>query len=136
MLIVAAYQQITHDWWEDRRTGFLLYVSPAVIQEASAGDENAAQKRLTILKPIPILELNEMILTVAELLLSEKIVPGKAKEDALYIAIAAFHGMDYLLTWNYKHIANAEMRNKIIDVIQSQGYECPVICTPEELMGE
>ena len=68
--------------------------------------------------------------------MTEKVIPEKAKEDALHIATAAFHGMDYLLTWNYRHIANAEMRNKIVDVIQSQGYECPVICTPEELMGE
>lgn len=64
-----------------------------------------------------------------------KVVPEKAKEDALHIAAAAFYGMDYLLTWNCKHIANAEMRNKIIDVVQSQEFECPVICTPEELMG-
>lgn len=134
-LIVAAYQQITLDWWENRQFDFLLYVSPAVIQEASAGDEEAAKKRLGKMKHLPILELNEAIFTLAELLLTEKVIPENAKEDALHIATAAFHGMDYLLTWNYKHIANAEMRNKIVDVVQSQGYECSVICTPEELMG-
>lgn len=135
-LIVAAYQQITNDWWENRRRDFALYISQFVIQEASAGDEKAAKKRLSKLKPIPILELKEPVFNLAEMLLVEKAIPENAKEDALHVAIAAYHGMDYLLTWNYKHIANAEMRSKIIDIIQFNDFECPVICMPEELMGE
>jgi predicted nucleic acid-binding protein len=135
-LIVAAYQQITHYWWENRRPAFSLYISQFVLQEAGAGNEKAAKKRLSKLKLIPILELNETIFSLAELLIAEKVIPEKAKEDALHIATTAYHGIDYLLTWNYKHIANAEMRNNIVDVIQSQEYECPVLCTPEELMGE
>jgi hypothetical protein len=135
-LITAAHQQLTIDWWEDRRADFDLYVSQLVIREASAGDENAASRRLEIIKPMPLLELNEEALALARSLLEDGPLPAKASEDALHIAIAAVHGMDFLLTWNCKHIANAEMRGLIEGVCRSKGYEPPITCTPEELLGE
>ena len=135
-LITAAHQQLTIDWWEDRRTDFDLYVSQLVVREASAGDENAASRRLEIIEPTPLLELNEEALALARSLLEDGPLPAKASEDALHIAIATVHGMDFLLTWNCKHIANAEMRNLIEEVCRSKGYEPPITCTPEELLGE
>jgi hypothetical protein len=135
-LITAAHQQLTTDWWEDRRTDFDLYVSQLVVREASAGDENAASRRLEIIESIPLLELNAEALALARALLEEGPLPAKASEDALHIAIATVHGMDFLLTWNCKHIANAEMRNLIEEVCRSKGYEPTITCTPEELLGE
>ena len=135
-LITAAHQQLTIDWWEDRRTDFDLYVSQLVVHEASAGDKNAASRRLEIIERIPLLELNEETLALAGSLLEDGPLPAKASEDALHIAIATVHGMDFLLTWNCKHIANAEMRNLIEEVCRSKGYEPPITCTPEELLGE
>lgn len=135
-LIIAAHQQITQEWWEVRRRAFHLFISELVIREAGAGDEVAAQKRLDALKEIAPLELNEETLHLAEELVQRGPVPERSKEDALHIALATVHGMDYLLTWNCRHIANAEMRKGVISVCVSLGYEAPVIATPEELMGD
>ncbi|MBI4847610.1 MAG: type II toxin-antitoxin system VapC family toxin [Nitrospirae bacterium] len=133
-IIIAAHQELTNEWWENRRKRFDLFVSQLVIQESKAGDKNAAQKRLDILGPIPLLELNEKVISLARILIDEAL-PPKAVEDALHIAVAAIHGMDYLLTWNCKHIANAEKEYAIAAVCRSNNYEPPIICTPEELMG-
>ena len=113
---------------------FDLFVSQLVIREAKAGDKNAAQKRLDILETIPLLELNENVISLARVLI-EKVIPKKAVEDALHIALAAIHGMDYLLTWNCKHIANAEREHAITAICHRNNFEPPIICTPEELMG-
>ncbi|MHB9029045.1 MAG: type II toxin-antitoxin system VapC family toxin [Candidatus Latescibacterota bacterium] len=96
----------------------------------------AAQKRLDVLERIPLLALNEDALRLARDLIEKGPIPEKAKEDALHIALAAIHGMDYLLTWNCRHIANAEMRKGVVLACVDRGYEAPVISTPEELMGE
>ena len=133
-LIIAAHQELTNEWWENRRKRFDLFVSQLVIQEAKAGNKDAAQKRLSILESIPLLELTDKVRSLARILM-EKAIPPKAVEDALHIAVAAIHGMDYLLTWNCKHIANAEKEHAIAAVCRSNNFEPPIICTPEELMG-
>ncbi len=135
-LIIAAHQELTQDWWEHRRTEFNLFISQIVIQEAESGDREAAQKRLDVLKEYPLLEMNKEVLALSHALVDEKAVPEKVVEDALHIALSTIHGMDYLLTWNCKHIANAEMRYSITKVCQDRGVIPPIICTQEELMGE
>jgi hypothetical protein len=135
-LVIAAHQQITQEWWETRRKAFDLFVSELVIRESGAGDEVAAQKRLDALEAIPLLELNEEALNLAKDLVEKGPIPERAKEDALHIALATVHGMDYLITCNCRHIANAEMRKGLALACIIQGYEAPVISTPEELMGE
>ncbi|MFQ6091072.1 MAG: type II toxin-antitoxin system VapC family toxin [bacterium] len=135
-LIIAAHQQLTQEWWGDRRQEFDLYVSELVVQEAGAGDPSEAQKRLDALEDIPQLELSENCRSLARELLDRHAVPAEAVEDALHIAVSAVHGMDYLLTWNCAHIANAQMREAIEGVCRASGYEPPIICTPEELMGD
>ena len=133
-IIIAAHQELTSEWWENRRRRFDLFVSQLVIQEATAGDKDAAQKRLGILESIPLIDLNEKVISFARILM-DKVIPPKAVEDALHIAVATIHGMDYLLTWNCKHIANAEKEHAITAVCRSNNFEPPIICTPEELMG-
>ncbi len=112
-LILAAHQQVTHEWWNNRRPKFDLYASQAVMDEASEGDEEAAQLRLKVLRGIPLLELRVEALDLAEMIVRHKALPKKASQDALHIAVAAIYGMDYLLTWNCKHIANAVIRRKL-----------------------
>jgi hypothetical protein len=107
-----------------------------VIREARGGDKGAAKKRLDLLKKIPLLELSEEALYLAGELVRNGLVPERAKEDALHIALATVHGMDYILTWNCRHIANAEMRRGIILMCIALGYETPVVSTPEELLGD
>jgi predicted nucleic acid-binding protein len=133
-LIIAAHQQVTQEWWEEYAPHFDLYISQQVLQEATAGDTQAAEHRLQTLEGLPLLEMQVEVLTLARALITDGVIPSKAAEDALHIAVATVHGMDYLVTWNCKHIANAVTRNAVIEVCRSYGYEPPVICTPEELM--
>jgi hypothetical protein len=133
-LITAAHQQITQQWWQTRRAHFDLFAAPLVIQEAQAGDPEAAARRLAPLHDIPLLGLSEEATRLAQALVAPGPLPANAVVDALHIAIAAVNGMHYLLTWNCTHIANAAIRSDIEDVCRAQGYEPPVICTPEELL--
>ena len=135
-LIQAARQQITRDWWEDRRADFDLCISQFVVDEAGDGDEEAARRRLSLLEGLPLLETNDWCVELAQALIHERILPRKAATDAYHIAVATVHEMAVLLTWNCAHLANAEILGDIARLVRSKGYEPPVICTPEELMGE
>lgn len=135
-LVLAAHQEVTREWWESRRLAFHLYVSQYVNDEAAEGDAVAAERRLLLLKSIPLLETNSAVIDLAEALVREHIVPKRAAIDALHLAIASAHQMDVLLTWNCKHLANAENIPAMAHVIRAHGYEPPVVCTPEELMGD
>jgi hypothetical protein len=135
-LRVAAHQQIAAEWWDSRRHEFALFVSQLVVEEASAGDPSAASRRVEYLANVTLLELSEAALALAEKLLADGAVPVAAAEDALHIAVAAVHGMHYLMTWNCKHIANAATRSRIETACNNAGYDMPVICTPEELLEE
>ena len=134
-LIRAAHQQITQEWWANRRDDFDLFISEFVINEAASGDSKAAEMRLRALEEIALLDVDSQVESLASKLVAEKAVPTKAATDALHIAVAAVHGMSYLLSWNCKHIANAEMQDAIRKVCEESGYKCPEICTPEELLG-
>jgi hypothetical protein len=134
-LIVASHQQITHEWWRRRRASFDLYVSQRVIDEAGAGDEEAAQRRLTLLEGLPLLDLNEEVIRLAQEFVAQGPFTEAASADAVHIAVAAVHAMDFLLTWNCRHIANAEIVRMTAVICDDEGYGIPHICTPEELLG-
>ena len=133
--IRAAHQQITQEWWHNRRPDFEIFISEFVINEAGSGDKEAAEKRLEALEGIALLDVNLEVEILAKNLIAEKALPTKAVTDALHIAVASVHGINYLLSWNCKHIANAEMQEIIGKVCFANGYKCPIICTPEELLG-
>ena len=135
-LLVAAHQEITRVWWESRRSAFELYVSELVVQEVQAGDALLASQRLEIIRDVPKLAVSSEILELAEDLITAGPIPRKAAGDAADIAIATVYGCEYLLTWNCRHIANAELHRAIRRVVEDYGYEVPSLCTPEELMGE
>ena len=133
-LVMAAHQQITREWWDTQRDAFDLFVSQMVLDEVSSGDPEAAARRLGLLKPLPLLNPHDEEAELAQALLKQAALPARAAADALHIAIAVVNGMDYLLTWNCTHIANAALRNRIETVCRSKGFEVPIICTPEELL--
>ena len=135
-LIIAGHQQITKDWWKNRKGGFDIYVSQLVVDEAKAGDPNAAQERMEALKDLPLLDITSEVGTLAAGILASGVIPQKAATDAAHIAIASVHSMDFLMTWNCVHIANAIIAKSVAVICRQQGFECPVICTPEELLGE
>lgn len=132
----AARQLSTHEWWDDWSGCFDLYTSALVELESSRGDVEAAKKRLSVLKEMKSLSITQESETLAESLLQATAVPRTSYEDAVHIALAAISGMDFLLTWNCKHIANAVTMPRIYEVLRSAGYDCPLICTPDQLKGE
>lgn len=132
-LIMAANQEMTREWWENREQ-FDLYISALVIREAEAGDPRSRKKRLEQLDDIPELDITEDAENFVETLIRKVPLPEKARLDTLHIAVAALNGMDYLLTWNCSHMANAVLRPIVEAVCRESGYEPPAICTPQELM--
>ena len=135
-LIVAANAETTRDWWDSRRSAFTLYISQVVLDEVMLGDAEIAAKRLEVLQGFPLLELSDAVQDLAAQFLSRSNLPPKAAADAVHIATATVHGMDYLLTWNCKHIANAQIQKKLAEICLDFEYELPTICTPYELMGD
>ena len=135
-LITAANQQLTHDWWTRRQGDFDLCVSEAVLREISAGDSQVAARRTALAASLPLLAVTPEVVALADALVRNGPLPPKAATDAVHIAVAAVHRVEYLLTWNCKHIANAEMRPRVRAVCEGRGHPVPIICTPAELMGE
>lgn len=135
-ILATAWQQITRQWWEKKRAGFELFTSELVLTEASKGDADAVQRRIEKLQDIPDLEITDDVVTLAKKLVKDGALPREAMDDAMHIAVAAVHGVDYLLTWNYRHLDNAEKKPLVRSVCAVEGYRCPEICTPQELMGE
>lgn len=112
-LIIAANQQTTKEWWERRRQHFDLFISEFVIEEVSAGDKAAAKDRLAVIREIPLLDVVPEVGELAKVLLRSKLISAKASQDAVHIATATVHGMDLLMIWNCKHIANATIFSSI-----------------------
>lgn len=131
-VVVAGHQALTRRWWRTRHE-YSLFASQVVADEAARGDRDASAKRLRALRGIPRLTLNQGATQLAEELLRRGALPQRATVDAFHIAIAAAHAVDYLLTWNCKHLANAAMRGTIEATCRASGFTPPIICTPEEL---
>lgn len=134
-LILAGQQQLTTRWWKSRKRHYRIFISELVIEEAARGDSTAANKRIEAIKPFPLLEIDLEAIKLGSAILKSGIIPPKAAADAGHIAVAARHGIDYLVTWNCKHIANAEIIRRIDHLIRKCGYLPPTICTPTELFG-
>ena len=134
-LVLAAEQEITREWWSGRLL-YELFISQLVLDEAGSGDADAAGLRLKALSEAALLDTTEDAISLGRYLLEAGGLPAKAAADALHIAIAAVHGLDYLLTWNCTHIANARKRGKIDELCRAAGYDPPIICTPLELEEE
>lgn len=131
----AAWRQATLDWWISQRLRFDLFTSELVVEESEQGHPDAAQRRLDALADIPRLSVSSGVSELAGALLKDGALPAGASDDAMHVAVAAYHGVDYLLTWNCRHIDNAEKKPVIRKVCALKGYACPEICTPLELMG-
>ena len=131
---IRAHQEATRRWWRTRRREFRLFVSPLVLDESASGDAGAARRRLRLLRGIPLLALSDPVTRVSDSLVSRGAVPREAEVDAVHVALAAVHRMEYLLTWNCRHIAKATKRVEIEEICREQGFEPPVICTPDEML--
>jgi predicted nucleic acid-binding protein len=132
---VAVRQQVTRDWWRDDASKYTLYISQLVIEECSDGDPAAAAERLNVVRDVDLLESSNEVDDLADALIVGKAIPASEPRDAFHIAIATVNGVNYLLTWNFRHIANATLRGCIEQICRDAGFEPPIICTPDELMG-
>lgn len=133
-LRAMANQTTTNEWWESRKPKFEVYISEFVVAEASQGHAEAAERRMAVIADLPELEVTEAVRKLGKHLVLHGPLPVGAEIDAYHIAVAAVSGMDYLLTWKCKHIANAAMRPKVEAICRDHGFEPPTICTPQELM--
>ena len=135
-MVMAAHQELTLQWWEQRAGVFALVVSELVREEAGRGDPGASADRLAVIDDLPILAVSDEAVSLAGQLVGTGPIPDSAAADALHIAVAAVNGVDYLLTWNCKLLANAVHRSQIEAMVEKAGYACPIICTPEELLED
>jgi len=132
----AAWQQITGQWWDEARSRYDLFTSELTLTEASAGNPEAAKRRLRAIEDVPELRIDREVQEFAERLIAEGGIPPQAEADALHVAVAAVHNIDYLLTWNCRHIDNAAKKPIIRSICEIAGYSYPEICTPLELLTE
>jgi predicted nucleic acid-binding protein len=132
---VAARQQVSRDWWRNEAKHFAVIISQVVLDECGAGDPTAAAERLEVVDGLDLLESSDDVDALADALIRGKAIPPSEPRDAFHIAIAAVNGVKYLLTWNFKHIANAALRGRIEKICRDAGFAPPTICTPDELTG-
>lgn len=132
-VVVLGNQELTREWWTNRRDHYDLFISEVVVAEIALGDAALAQQRLAVAEGAKMLAVTTEAEQLAPLLLRAAGLAPNAETDALHMAVAAVHGMDYLLSWNCTHIANAAIRRSIEKQCRALGYEPPVICTPQEL---
>ena len=133
-VVQMARQQITRDWWERCRGSHELYTSQIVLDEAGAGEAVLARARLELLAPLTLLEISEPVLVFARKILEGGLLPADAGRDAAHIATATIHGLDALLSLNFRHLVNVSIQSRLRRLALREGYDLPAICTPEELM--
>jgi predicted nucleic acid-binding protein len=133
-IVVVAHQEVTREWWQEQRKHYRLVISEVVLQEVTTGDDEAGDKRFDLIKGLEVLTITEQVQDLANAFVARRILPMKAMADALHIAISAIHHVQFLMTWNCKHIANAVIEKMIKQVCEEYGYEPTLLCTPLELM--
>jgi len=132
-LVTAAHQQVTHDWWRVAQQSFRLYISGAVLDEIRSGDPEMASRRLMVVRDLPVLELREDVNELAEIYIRELRLSDRARIDLVHVAYAVAYNLDYLVTWNCRHIANGSVIRRLIELNRRLQKPTPVIVTPEEL---
>ena len=132
--IKNAWQTVTTQWWNNRLEDVTACISPYVIEEVSAGDPEAAKQRIDVIRNLNLLDTNEEIEALADFLLLGGGLPAKARFDALHIACAAYHGVNVVLTWNFKHIANPVQLPVMRGLCAARGYRLPELVSPLEMM--
>ena len=132
-IIVAAHQQITWEWWENAISQFTVFISQLVLDEIGRGDPDAIQRRLEVVRSFDLLQITRRVRDLSKLYIKKFAIPPKWEADAIHLAIASVHGVDYLVTWNCTHIANARIMRELPAINETEGVPIPTICTPEEI---
>ena len=135
-ILQASRQLATREWWDGGCSGFDLVTSTETLNEAGEGDLEMAEARLALLRGMRTVPVTEEASDVARMLVATGLVPAIASPDAVHIALASVHQIDFLVTWNFKHIANPHIRERMRAKINETGYRMPVMCSPEELLND
>jgi hypothetical protein len=133
-IIIAGRQNATRELWPELSTRYATYISALVFEEAKKGNPNQAQVRLEAIRSFPMLDIDDEASSLAEKIVGRRAVPAEYPEDALHIAVAAVNGIEVIITWNFAHLNNPFTRKMVRQIVESEGYECPEICSPEELL--
>jgi hypothetical protein len=133
-VVMAERQRQTHDWWANRRAGYRLFASEVVMREAASGEPEMVRRRTQALRGIPLLIIDPPVSVLTRALVERGPLPKRAESDADHIALATVNGLDILLTWNCRHIANPWMYATIAKVCRAHGFEPPILCTPADLL--
>jgi predicted nucleic acid-binding protein len=133
-IIVASHQEATRDLWPDLTAEYETYISALVYEEAGKGDPDQAKMRLAAIEPFPMLDIDDEARFLAEKIIAGRGIPADYPEDALHIAVAAVNGMEVVVTWNFAHLNNPFTRRAVRRIVEGEGYVCPEICSPQELL--
>jgi len=133
-LVVAGHQEATRELWPELSAKYETYVSALVYEEAGRGDPDQARMRLAAIESFPMLDIDEEARTLAEKIISGKGIAAEYPEDALHIAVATVNGIEVVITWNFAHLNNPFTRMMVRQIVEGEGYGCPEICSPEELL--
>ena len=133
-IMIAGHQNATREIWPDLFTKYETYVSALLFVEAKRGDREQAEARLTAIQRFPMLDIDDEARSLADKIILRKGVPAEYPEDALHIAVAAVNGIEVIITWNFAHLNNPFIKKRVREIVEGEGYECPEICSPEELL--
>ncbi len=133
-VIIAGHQESTRELWPRLYSSYKAFISALVFEEAQKGDPVQSKLRLSEIEQFPMLDINDAARVLAEKIITAKGLPAKYPEDALHVAVAAVNGVDVIITWNFAHLNNPFTRKRVRHIVESEGYTCPEICSPEELL--
>ena len=133
-LMIAGHQEATRDLWPELSTKYEAYISALVYEEAGKGDSDQSRMRLKAIEPFPMLDIDEEVRALAGNIITGRGIPSNYPEDALHIAVAAVNSIDVIITWNFAHLNNPFTRRAIRQIVEGEGYLCPEICSPDELL--
>jgi len=133
-IMVAGHQEATRELWPELSAKYETYISALVFEEVRKGDPDQAQMRIEAIEPFPMLDIDDEARTLAQKIITGKGIPVEYPEDALHIAVAAVNGIEVVITWNFAHLNNPFTRKMVRQIIEGEGYGCPEICSPEELL--
>ncbi|MBN1943826.1 MAG: type II toxin-antitoxin system VapC family toxin [Phycisphaerae bacterium] len=135
-IVILGHQETTRQWWETKRSEYRIFISPFVIEESSAGDPAASRKRIQILEEMDVLPVNSSLEKLSQELQKYLEIPDKARLDAIHLAFSILYELDYLLTWNCSHLANANALRKLARMAKERNYWLPIVCTPDEMISD
>ena len=133
-LMIAGHQEATRDLWPEPSTKYETYISALVYEEASKGNPDQAKMRLEVIKPFPMLDIDDEVRSLAGNIITGRGIPANYPEDALHIAVATVNNIDVVVTWSFAHLNNPFTRRAIRQIVENEGYLCPEICSPDELL--